>query len=171
MGDDAITSLEITNVEKQGLPRKIMVSVCSEKETLAWSPGPEWCGGENSDSIQDKLKHRRERSTFVIFQWPFDRELLLGPERFWWVAYSHLAVIPTPIPFTNWKIKTFAIGHPSLDSNEAKWGDSLRLQFLKLYLGGGEERQMRNRILNCPSYSMVWGSGHPWQLQVNVCGL
>lgn len=84
---------------------------------------------------------------------------------------SHLALIPTPIPFTNWKIKIFTVGHPSLDGNEAKWGDSLRLQFLKLYLGGGGEGQTRNRILNCPSCSMVWGSGHPWQLQVHVWGL
>lgn len=79
---------------------------------------------------------------------------------------SHLALIPTPIPFTNWKIKIFTVGHPSLDGNEAKWGDSLRLQFLKLYLGGGGEGQTRNRILNCPSCSMVWGSGHPWQSEV-----
>lgn len=35
MGDDAIGSLEITNVEKQGSPRRIMVSMCSEKEALA----------------------------------------------------------------------------------------------------------------------------------------
>lgn len=48
-----------------------------------------------------------ERSTFAFFQWPFDREPLLGPdERFWWAAYGHVAVIPTSIPFISWKIKT-----------------------------------------------------------------
>lgn len=41
---------------------------------------------ERIPTIQDKLKHRQERSTFAIIQWPFDRELLLGPERFRWVA-------------------------------------------------------------------------------------
>lgn len=35
IGDDTISNLEITNVEKQGLPSRIMVSVCSEKEGLA----------------------------------------------------------------------------------------------------------------------------------------
>lgn len=70
-------------------------------------------------------------------------------------AYGHLAVIPTSIPFISWKIKAFAVGHPSLDGSEATRGNSLRLQFLRVHLGGDREGQMRNRILTCPSYSAV----------------
>lgn len=105
-------------------------------------------GGENSDSTQDKLKGTGERSPFAFFQWPFDKEPLLGPdERFRCVVYSHGAVNPTSTPFTSWKIMTCAVGSPSLDGNEAKWGDSPRLQFSQLHLGEDEKQNLELPLL------------------------
>lgn len=113
MGDGAISSLEITSVEKQGLQGRIMVSVCSPKEALAGSHRLELCGGENSDSTQDKLKCRGERSIFAFFQWPFDRKPLLGPdERFLGAAYGHVALSPPQSLSPAGKIKDFSCGSP-----------------------------------------------------------
>ena len=116
MGNGTISSVEITSVEKQGLQGRLMVSVHSQKEALAWSHRLGLCGRENSDSTQDKLKCRGERSTFAFFQWPFDRKPLLGQMRdsgpgcggsLWSCCF-----IPTSIPFTSWKIKDFCCGSP-----------------------------------------------------------
>lgn len=87
MGDDAIGALEMTNVKIQGLPRRTMVSVCLAKEALAEVMG--WSDVEKRMPIplrtSSGAEERGRHLHFSSFQWPFDRELLLGPdERFWW---------------------------------------------------------------------------------------